>query len=210
MINKLKTFINKQPRKVFIRELIIAFILLSMPFWFLVYNSVPEVETIETEWFVISSGDFPDLNTYAWVIALKFYPICVLILWYFSTKYWWRYAILVPLIFSIAQFINLFVSDRYFDELEFFPAILFAAPIIILIIWISKKINIYASHDDLIKDIKQEIGFLIDDMVIQEKTKIDSSVEQFNNLKRQKILMSKNEYLSELILFRNNLVSKNL
>jgi len=208
MLNKLKTFISKQPRKVLIREVIIALILLSMPFWFIVIDYVPNVEEISIGYFSIKSLAFHDLNVMMWVITLKFIPLITLLIWFFTCKHWWRFTILVPIIFVISQLANLFATNRYMDKDEFWIALVFSAPIIIVLLWLSNKINSYSYNLVLSNEVKIEIKKLLEILEKEKSNDLISFLDQFKKIKMTKVFVDDDTYLSNLILLRNQIINK--
>ncbi len=207
---KLSKFIAKRPKKVFFTELMIGIILLSMPSWFLLIDSIPtEIPKFETKLITVDSDKFGfyDINAMYWLSLLKLIPIVSLSIWFFTCKYWWRFALLIPLIFSLTQFINLFMAERYFDNGEFWIAFMLALPIIIIFIWIDNRIEGYRSNILMKENINSEVGYLIIQISLNNPNQnLNEYYHRLEKIRRNKAFMNEEKYLYEIIALKNQLI----
>jgi hypothetical protein len=107
--------------------IIIIIICLNTSLWF-TNKLVPiGTERIDLGWFHIDSNGFLDVNIYIWYLSNKFIMITPLLLWFFTCKHWWRYAILCPLTLYAFQFWEAYQNVNDLDSVgnsKVFPIIL--------------------------------------------------------------------------------------
>ncbi len=207
MIERLRAFIKRRGQKQFFKEVAIALVLLSMPSWYLLRHSFPDgLETIEAYDLTLTSLGFPDLHIMIWVSTLKLIPICILIIWIFSCRYWWRFALFIPLLFSIFQFIHMLISDRYFDNKEILYSLLMTLPMFVLLIWLFSKTSVYNKYDYLGEEIQKEINISLSLLKIKNQESFATSRKHFEDIKDQKLFLTSEEYNYKLIALRNKIL----
>lgn len=137
----------------------IATILILSPFLFYFYKYAPP-DSKEWKWlfFTIQSGGFNSVQLFIHALFSKLLFVILLSIWFLTTSYWWKYAILVPLtmfLFQLSGVINF--SIQYIDEYDFWYSLPVVVPIIVFLIWLSKKLNFYSTAMDLREQIDQEL-----------------------------------------------------
>ena len=138
---------------------VIAFLLAITPFLFYLYKYAPQDSKIwETQLFTINSGSFRNAQSFVHALFTKITFVIITALWFITSKDWWRWAILVPLmmfLFQLLGVINYQVS--YIDEFDFWYSLPVIIPIIIFLIWISNELNKTIGDLDLKKEIEEEL-----------------------------------------------------
>ena len=199
--------INVFNRKVFLKDLTIATIIILLPFLFYLYLLVPEVKVWETPFFTIESNYYNDVSTFVWTAMTKILTLLILSIWFVTCKYWWRFAILIPIIIEIHKLLIILNNDLFFvDETEILIAIPFTVPIILLLIFLSRKINNYSLTQHLNYEIDEEIKnaiIKISDLKMQNYKIIKSDLTK---LKNKKNIIPPTQYMKELIQMKKKLM----
>lgn len=154
--------------KRFIGGVVISLILISAPFVFYVYRLAP----VEPVWkintwfgeFSMGSGGFPTVKTFLHSFLTKMMFLVFLTIWFFDSYKWWRFAILVPFGLFFYQLISLLNHKiGYTDNFNFWHVVPLLLPIVLLMIWISVKLN----KDSQLLDLREQ--------VIKEKQEINNN-----------------------------------
>lgn len=146
-------------KSTFIIGMVIAFFLVTIPFYFYAYKLIP-VSMTETSFFgiVIKAGKHQSLNYYAYYMFTKLTFLLAFILWFYTCKYWWRWALVVPicmLVFQIMGLVNTQID--YIDEFDFWYSVPIILPVSIFLGWTSMRINKYRKRIDLKDEIENEL-----------------------------------------------------
>ena len=98
---------------------IIGVLILITPFIFYSYEQFPKEPTFETAFFTLTTTYYGYINTAVWVFMGKFVPLYICLVWFFTCKYWWKYAILVPIGMYLGQIIIYFNNEiKFKDEMD--------------------------------------------------------------------------------------------
>lgn len=115
----------------------ILFIMLATALLFL-YNLVPlSIQNLNVFNIEIGNFGFNSMHTFLWYTFFRLSLILILMWCYFKIDFWWRWALLSPIIFYTYQFSEIFLSMKM-DEIEnviHLSPILFLALFILMIIW---------------------------------------------------------------------------
>lgn len=199
--------INLLNRKVFIKDLVIASIIVALPFLFYLYQFVPEVKVWKTPFFTIESNYFNDVSIFAWTIMTKVLTLLILSIWFVTCKYWWRYAIIIPIIIEIFKILIIMNDDLFFvDEIELFYAIPVTIPVILLLFILSKRINRYSLTQHLNNEIEDEINDVINKISELKMQNYQIIKRSLTKLKNEKDIISDKQYLKELLKMKKNLM----
>lgn len=121
---------DKVNRKILLGLLAGVAVALS-PFYFTLYESVPDVKVWNTSIFTYESLYYESVYVLAWTLTNKLVPLLLLFIWFFTCRHWWYHAILVPLSMYFYQIIVIFNDDlRFADNNQF----LYLLPIMALVI----------------------------------------------------------------------------
>ena len=119
------------------------------------FHWIPENETSSIVFGLeVGSFGFRDSSTFFFYASNKM-VLCLLgLVWFATCKYWWRWAILSPVLFYLYQFWELFQSVKEIDgsgNLKVLPLALLAA-IVVAILWkLIRSISITRDYRQLLK-----------------------------------------------------------
>jgi len=146
-----------------IRKLIfgmVAFLILAaIPFLFYAYRLIStETTEISILGFTIEAGAHGNMNYYAYYFLGKLSFLIAFVVWFLTSKHWWRFAILIPicmLIFQLCGLVN--TSVGYIDEFDFWYSLPIVIPIVIILLVMSWKMAPYAFTEDLREQMIDEV-----------------------------------------------------
>lgn len=123
-------------RSFIIGSALATFIALS-PYFFYLYESVPDTQIWDTFLFTYNSKGWEDANLAMWILTSKLIPLIFLLIWFFTCRHWWYHSIIVPISMYLYQ-VFVFFNDEfgYIDELQLiylFPVMAIIVPSIYLI-----------------------------------------------------------------------------
>lgn len=127
---------KKIDRKSMIIGSIVGTLIATTPFIFYSYESVPNTKVWNTFLFTYESGYYQNAQTAMWILMMKFMPLLLLLIWFFTCRHWWYHALLVPISMFTFQVVAAFHTDKYMDEFHIFyllPIMCIVIPSIYLI-----------------------------------------------------------------------------
>ncbi|MDB9961268.1 hypothetical protein OAD62_04150, partial [Oceanihabitans sp.] len=140
------------------KDIIIPLLISVLPFLTYLYKLAPDIHIWETDWFIINSGKWESAKLFLWLINFKSLLIVLLIIWFITSNYWWRYIILIPTIIELFKLGSLFdKSSNSIDEIEFIHSLPFTIPVLIFVFILSKKLGCFSNYKSLREEINQEI-----------------------------------------------------
>ncbi|WP_299362274.1 hypothetical protein [Winogradskyella sp.] len=195
-------------RKKLKRDIITIIAILLIPVIAYMYLLFPNTKDISIFNYSLSSGYYEDFQYFIWVLSQKFMFISVFIIWYITTKNWWKNILLIPLLVFVFQFIMVINNNvNYFDEYEGIAAMIIAIPIILAFYFLIKRLRNILITKEINDDIELEVEDLLYDLSNKNfdnykhlKTKLDS-------IRSIKPMLDKEIYLKELILLKDQLTS---
>lgn len=126
---------------------ILAVIIIVSPLMFYSYKFevFPTTKVWETPFFTLKSLYYENVSTFAWVFLGKFIPLYLLLIWFFTCRYWWYWSILVPIGMYVFQIASLFndefkLKDEPMELSYIFPYMIVVG---ILLYFIRKKLTAY-------------------------------------------------------------------
>lgn len=166
----------------------------------------PDLQSFKIFGFEVNSYGFPDLKHLIYYSKMKFLILFLTMTWYLTCKQWWKSAILVIITIELLKlFTALNSASEEMDEIDYVVSLPITVPIIILLIFVSLKINKYSLAKDLRTKIDIEIDKVFFELHEKDKFHIDSLKENFEELKKNK---NEKNYLNELIFIRDKFYSK--
>lgn len=156
---------DNKKRRILIGVLLSA-LLVATPFLFYVYKYAPSDAT-EWDTFLgnIRSGGFGSVQSYMHALFTKITFILLCVIWFLTSRNWWKFAILVPLtmfLFQLAGVIN--YKIQYIDEFDFWYSLPVVLPILFFMIYISYRIGKRNSDGlDLEEQVDEEISKIFSD-----------------------------------------------
>lgn len=138
---------------------VIAILLVTTPFLFYLYKYAPaDSDTWETSLITIKSGGFTSVQGFMHQLISKGIFVLMTTLWFITSRDWWKWAILVPLImflFQLSGVVNYQID--YIDKFDFWYALPVITPVIIILIWVSHELNKVVGDLDLKDEIEDEL-----------------------------------------------------
>ncbi|MCB0399025.1 MAG: hypothetical protein KDD26_05255 [Winogradskyella sp.] len=95
---------------------IVATVIAGTPFLFYIYEYVPDTPTWETFFGTYKSNLYQSANVGIWVLMMKFVPLLLSLIWFFTCRHWWYHALLVPIIMFSFQFLSLLNQETPFID----------------------------------------------------------------------------------------------
>ena len=130
--------LKKAKRKNLILGSLIAITLILTPYFFYLYQGIPDQEVWDSPFGEITSNYYGSVQIMFWVLFGKIIPLVLLLIWFFTCKHWWYHAILVPILMFIFQAYSTLNDDIEFsDSNEFFVL----APIIFVMLIFSYTVR---------------------------------------------------------------------
>ena len=112
-----------------------------IPIWFSRFWVHSDLESpLTLGWFEIGTFGFVTVGTFFWTLSFKAILLFAVVLWFFSTRSWWRYALLSPILITVYQIRTIFISDNYvMDEYEILHALPLLGLVLIVLLALSKN-----------------------------------------------------------------------
>jgi hypothetical protein len=163
------------------------------------------LETVNIFGMKIESFGFLNINHFVYYMKVKFLVLFFSITWYLTCKHWWKSSILVIITIELFKLVTALNSNQMnIDYIDYLVSLPITLPIILLLIFISKKLNDFNLTKELRSDIDQEIDDLFFEFNYIEKNKIEFLNQELINLKKTKQLKNSEKYLNDLISLRDD------
>ena len=193
-------------------DLIIVFLIITIPFMFYLYLLVPETEDVNTIFGSFSFDFYHNAESFTWHLFSKLLLILLLSIWFSTSDKFWRYIILIPIsmeLFKLISILNdefeLFMRESWF--ISFFKVLPYTLFLVTIIAFVLNWIGYLRTE----KNINSELIDAIENLMLRSKdlNKIDFNNQILSDFERVKkdYQNDKKKYLSELIKLRNKLVS---
>jgi len=122
---------DKRISKTLVSGSIIATLIAATPYFFYLYESVPDVKIWNTFLFTYDAMGWDSANFAMWVLTSKAVPLLLLFIWFFTNKHWWYHTLLVPIVMYIYQILGIFNENTEFiDESQ----LIYLIPVMAIII----------------------------------------------------------------------------
>lgn len=194
---------NKRTKK----DILVMFIIISLPFIFYLYNFVPKTKRWTTSLFEVNSGYYEDANFYFWLLNVKILTLLILSIWYVTCKYRWRFILLVPILLEIYKiFINIKVASIGFDhQIEFSVSLIYSIPYLLLLFVIDRFFGYYQQAKSFNVEVNMEINNQLNKLSKFDLRKYKDVKRELSLLTLKRKEMDKKEYLSKLIILRDKI-----
>ncbi len=146
-------------KKSLLTGVFLSLLLIATPFLLYIYKYAPDEKEWDTIFGTLRSSGFNNVQVYIHAIFTKFTFIMLTTIWFLTSNNWWKYAILVPLVLFLFQFIGVLNFEiQYIDEFDFWYSLPIILPILIFLIYISLRISKNESNSsDLMTEVDDEI-----------------------------------------------------
>tara|TARA_R110002051_G_scaffold71336_4_gene128668 strand:- start:996 stop:1895 length:900 start_codon:yes stop_codon:yes gene_type:complete len=200
---------SRRNRKLFERISVIIFI--TIPIWYILSELIPiGTKFFDLGWLFIHDFGFQDVSTFVWYLNFKNFVLFPLMIWFISSRNWWRYAILVPIILYTYQvWETLKAESNLVDQFELFkaaPAILFIVGLLLVISYFVKyRYKMFDAYLDLTNEIdglieQQSIAnqVIIENKTVLENLKQDKTSDKTDTEKMEALINLKKSLMAEL------------
>ncbi len=158
----------------------------------LVPSGIYEVELLGLK---IGSNGFLDFNTFYWFAMTKFCVLLLMMVWFISSKIWWRYAILSPIIIYSYQFLESLLDIRYLDS----SSNVNVFPVVLTVIIVLRLLSYNFKYKFGILDIYEEVENELEEFIDKTATKDLNELHEFRSLSAESNKdRSTDQYLEEL------------
>lgn len=190
-----------------IKDVLISLLILGVTFGYYLIDYIPEGrQTIDLYFFEIGTFGFNDILQLANYAKMKFLIIILCVIWYFTCQHWWKFGILIIIVIELSKLISTLISKYHStDEIDYLVSLPFTIPIIMLLIFLSFKLNSYNLNMEIRSKIDEEIGNVLIEINSKSKIEIYELKNRFLKLKQMKSKMDSIMYLKKLIEIRNSL-----
>ena len=118
-------------KRSFITGSILATFIATSPYFFYLYESVPDTQIWDTFLFTYNSRGWQDANLAMWILTSKLIPLIFLLIWFFTCRHWWYHSIIVPISMYLYQVVIFFNEElNYIDQFQ----LIYLVPIMAIII----------------------------------------------------------------------------
>ncbi|NNL17098.1 MAG: hypothetical protein HKO81_10715 [Flavobacteriaceae bacterium] len=183
-ISSLTRLKQQKNKSILMSDAVIVFLFMLILFlWYIPYKIPDGIESIEIIGFVIQDHGFQDVSIFIWFVTRKLIVIAILSTWFVTCPYWWRYAILSPLIIYSYQFWEAFQNTTILDSysnLRILPLVLINVLIVLLI---SHHVKYKARFLTIYEDISKEIEEIFEELKSDYSKEVVKTIE---NLKSKK------------------------
>lgn len=157
-LEKVKLDRTHTDKKSLIIGTIVATIIAATPYIFYSYRSVPNTKVWDTFLFSFESHFYGDANAAVWSLMVKFIPLLLLIIWFFTNRHWWYHALLVPISMYVYQLVGAFNDETdlmdEFGLIYLIPIMAVVVPSIYLIR--AKMFNKITDADKSMEELEEE------------------------------------------------------
>ncbi|WP_233530740.1 hypothetical protein [Gelidibacter salicanalis] len=144
------------------------------PFYFTIYESVPDIKIWSTSFFTYESHYYESVYVLAWTLTNKLVPLLLLFIWFFTCRHWWYHAILVPISMYFYQILIIFNDDLKFAD---YNQVLYLLPVMALVI--PSIYLIRAKIFNKINDVDKTMQDLEDEFKIRPKNFFEKVKDYF-------------------------------
>ena len=152
-------------KKNILAGVLLSLLLIATPFLFYVYKYAPDSNEWDTIFGTIKANGFSNVQAFMHALFTKFTFIMLTTIWFLTSNNWWKYAILVPLVMFLFQFIGVLNYElQYIDEFDFWYSLPIILPILFFLIYISLRISKNEGNStDLMSEVDDEIKKIMSD-----------------------------------------------
>lgn len=145
------------------------------------------------------------INGMIFYSKMKILIIAFSLIWYFTSRHWWKSSILVIITIELLKLISIFdVNQKYIDEIEYYSSLPVTIPIVILLFIISKKLNKFNLSEEIRSEVDTEIDSIFFEIHQDKKIEIKKLNNTLLNLKNSQLNKNSQEYFQKLISMRDD------
>lgn len=139
-----------------------SLLLLFSPYLFYLYEVAPaDSDMWELGFITIHAGGFKSVQIMCHAAISKLFPFLLLSMAYFNLGQWWKYFFMVPIGMFLYQFLGVInYQSSYIDDFDFYLSLPILVPLLALIMYLDRKLKLYALKSDLQDFVQKEINRL--------------------------------------------------
>ena len=170
----------------------------------------PDDKTWDLGFITMGSFEFQSVFIFLWFTMLKITSFLALTIWFLTSRYWWKYFLLIPIIIVSYQIIGTFnVNVRFINENEIMQALPLLLPVMLFLIFLSIKINNFTKVEKLKNKIKVKTFKVISFLAHQEDEEGNNQIKvDLARLMESKSAYKADDYLKELEVLHKKLLQK--
>jgi|GEM_PF-6666140 len=109
-------------------------------FWFGDFWLPKGRESLDFIFIRIGTFGFASVDDFLWLFSTKLLFLLIVLIWFFTERKWWKYALLSPIFITAYQLRTiLFTESEFIDEIEVFQALPFLGLVLIVLLALSKN-----------------------------------------------------------------------
>ena len=193
-------------RKLLYRDIVICLSIILLPILFYLYKLVPESQNAVILGFELSTTHYADIQAFFWAISTKLLTLIAFCLWFLTCNHWWKFSLLVPTTIELYKLIGVLNDNqRFLDEFEFLTSLPFTIPLILILAFLSRKLNYYSLTDSMNSKIELDMNETLNQIFELKYSDFKNAKEKYEKLKENKFKMDKDEYLRQLVILKNEI-----
>jgi len=188
-------------KRTYFFEFLTAGFVLLLPFSIYIHlfieDTAPSITILGYEYFHF----YDDVEAFVWHFFISFIPFCLLVIWFMTNPYWWRYFIFMPLIYWADSLVrNVFVFNDFIeDNLKLFSVVVNISIVCLLIL--IRFLNGRGQENSKINKLEKN-------WLAQKDQRLHKIIKKERHLlTSEKKVLAKEEYLKKLYLIKSFLVS---
>lgn len=187
------------------KDILIITLIIGITFSYYLLAFIREgITSINFYFFELEVFGFNDFISLIIYTKMKILIIIFTITWYFNCDYWWKHAILVITSIELMKLITAFDDEiKVFDEIDYIFSLPITIPLIMIIIFISYKLNKFNSAQKIKTSLDAEIDSLFFEINDIKEDKVQMINSLFDKIKKTKTNQSRETYLEKLMVLKN-------
>ncbi|WP_299274629.1 hypothetical protein [uncultured Psychroserpens sp.] len=196
--------------KVKVKDIIIIVLILGLTFGYYAVEQIPtRIKKVNFIFFEVGDLGFVDFSTMAHFIKMKVLIILYALTWFFTSHHWWKSSILVIITIELLKLISaLNPNQRFFDEIEFYTSLPITIPIILLLFYISYKIDKYNLAKKVLYKLDNEVDELFFEIYQDKKKELIKLNEDYKKAQTELSKENNLDYIKQLISIRDTFYKK--
>lgn len=192
------------------KDILIVTFLILLPFTFYLYNLTPKSDTWIMLGIELNSNYFGDVNFFLWILGVKVLTLFLLLIWYYTSIYNWKYILIIPICLEVRKIIYLLKIEYLgFEELlSFTQNVLTVITTVLLVLLIDFILN-HSSRNTvdlkLNNALNNEINKELEELAAFRGQDFNICKQEFSDLLHVKNDLSKKQYLGRLISLRDKM-----
>lgn len=181
-------------------EVAVFLFLVTMPWILKFYDLAHEgVGRYDLFFFTLWDHGFHDVRTLLWVLSSKLVVVLPVTLWFFTSRFWWKYFLLIPFSIFLVQVFDLFSANGEIAGVEFFLVLPVILGVLGVMAVVSMRIRKYLSLMEFYGVMEKKINETVSSMASENTGEMQQHLrDELNNLMHGHKQLSPEAYLKAL------------